>query len=124
MSRDSRHLISAGESLPAGFQERVGDWQQRRLGAATAMRRMAIDEARLAPGDAATCLAVDPTDEAFIQVLSGSGLLDCDDQRLKLMAGDLLSIRTPAGHPRITNTGEDELVWICGIHRCGNLATR
>ena len=124
MNEDRRHLIATTQSPRQGLQTLEHNAHQRQLGAAAGMQRMTIIEGRLEQGEEPARLCLDPTDEAFLLVRSGAGLLECDDQRLALTAGDLLSIRTPDSPPEITNPGNETLVWLIGVAHSGNRATR
>lgn len=89
----------------------------RNLGAPTGMQRLHVTQGRLDPGGQACELSCGARDEIFLQIIAGSGVLECDDQRVSLATGDLLSLAHPDSVPLLRNTGADPLIWLMGRHR-------
>ena len=106
---DGRLSADSG-SLPAI------DAELRDLGALTGMRRLGLLQGQLEPGMTACALPVRTRDEMFLQIIAGSGVVECDGQRVSLAAGDLLSIAHPDSSPILRNTGDEPLTWLMGRH--------
>ncbi|MCB1684496.1 MAG: hypothetical protein R3E82_17810 [Pseudomonadales bacterium] len=94
----------------------TGSEKLRDLGAMTGMRRLGLMQGRLESGGMDCELPCLSRDEMFLQIIAGSGALECDGQRVALAAGDLLSLAHPDSAPILRNTGESPLVWFMGSH--------
>lgn len=74
-------------------------------------RSQSIARARVEPGVTTAWHRLKDTTEVYY-ILSGEGEAEIDKERYPLRANELL--RIPAGIPqRITNTGKDDLVFLC-----------
>lgn len=119
----SRSLVRATGSgiadmrLPAGSGSLPATGASLRdLGALTGLRRLGLLQGQLEPGMTGCELPVQTGDEMFLQILAGSGQLECDGQRVSVAAGDLLSLAHPDSRPILRNTGDEPLTWLMGRH--------
>jgi len=79
----------------------------RHLSAMTGMRRLAITEICLAPGEDLTINTDGNSEEMFIYVLEGTAILHRGIETLSLGPGDFIGIPAPSPASRIENDGSD-----------------
>jgi mannose-6-phosphate isomerase-like protein (cupin superfamily) len=77
----------------------------------SSIAKQSLAEARLAPG-LSTTPHYHPLTEEIYYVLSGTGLMRIDDETRSVAAGDAIAILPGMTH-QITNTGMDELRFLC-----------
>lgn len=87
------------------------------LGDATGLAKVGLHYTIVAPGDLSTELHAHALADEFIFVLSGSGELQLDGERIEIGAGDFVGL--PARGPAhcLKNTGTTDLVYLVGGDR-------
>ncbi len=89
----------------------------RTLSMPTGMRRTGIHQIRLAPGSDSTTHHSHEADEEFIYIISGRGTARIGDRSFAVGPGDFMGFPAPSPAHSMTNTSDEDLVYLMGGER-------
>ena len=119
----ANHLLSAAdiEGMAAKLvQHQFNDnaiRQTKTLTANTGMERIGIHLVRIAPGRDSTTHHYHDADEEFIYVLAGHGQAKIGDETFAVGPGDFMGFPAPSPAHSMTNTSDEDLVYLMGGER-------
>jgi uncharacterized cupin superfamily protein len=87
------------------------------LGDAAGLGLVGLHYTVVKPGDASTELHTHVFCDEFIFVLSGTGQLELDGERVELAAGDFVGLPARGPSHRLVNSGSVDLVYLVGGNR-------
>lgn len=117
---DRKHLVKNGDRLPVTVEHPLNpksELSMRLLSAGTGMSRLGVSEGRLAPGKEAFVYHSHATEEEFLYILEGRGLLRADDETMEVGTGDFIGFPTPSVAHLLSNPFDEPLVYLMGGER-------
>lgn len=81
------------------------------------LERVGFHMVRLAPGKEANEYHTHNVEEEFFYILSGRGKALIDDEEYEIGPGDFMGFTTPSVAHHITNTSDEDLVYLVGGER-------
>jgi uncharacterized cupin superfamily protein len=89
----------------------------RTLSGAVGLHRIGIHLVRLKSGMESTQFHYHDADEEFLYILSGAGIADIGDSQFAVSAGDFMGFPAPSPAHLLTNTHDEDLVYLMGGER-------
>lgn len=99
MNNDRKHLING----------------ERSLGRDSGMQRLDFTQTRLAPGQHSDPIPGRATEEGFLFVVSGMGLLEFNSESLTLETGDCIGMPDPSEAYRLSNPFVEDFVYLLAV---------
>ena len=84
------------------------------LGDVVGMKEMGIHRVRIAPGDETTEYHTHYCDEEFVYILSGRGIVDIGNRKLKVGPGDFMGFTAESLPHGMSNPHAEDLVYLLG----------
>ena len=84
------------------------------LGDAVGMQELGIHHVRIAPGDETTEYHTHYCDEEFVYILSGKGIAEIGDRKIKVGPGDFMGFTAKSLPHTMSNPYEEDLVYLMG----------
>ena len=112
MSDVKRHLVRAQKAPeqvlphPHGQNSPV---EYEMLGSVSGMRRIGVNLMKIPPGKE-SFIDGQQTEEEFIYVISGRGVLEADNAKTEIESGDFIGFSTPFATHLVKNPNEEVLV--------------
>jgi uncharacterized cupin superfamily protein len=123
---DRKHLVKKDDTPPVTVEHPLNPQSEmsiRLLSAGTGMNRLGISEGRLTQGKEAFVYDSHATEEEFLYILEGRGLLRADDETMEVGAGDFIGFPTPSVAHLLSNPFREPLVYLMGgEHRAAEVA--
>ena len=117
MSDEKRHLVKAGEAISRTLSHPLNENSEvelEMLGRMAGMQRIGVNRTKIPPGKESFIYHSHQTEEEFVYVISGHGILEADDEETEIGPGDFIGFPTPSIAHLVRNPYEEDLVCLMG----------
>ncbi len=87
------------------------------LGDLTGLSRIGIHMTHVKPGKSTTVRHSHKLADEFIYIISGKGMLELDDEKVEVVAGDFVGLPAEGPSHALVNSGNEDLVYLVGGDR-------
>jgi uncharacterized cupin superfamily protein len=117
---DQHPLLLRAEQIAANLQRFSHPWNPNsdlsgtQLGKAVGLQRTGVNFIRVPPGKESFIYHSHYREEEWIYILSGHGVAEIDGGEFEVDAGDFMGFPTPSVAHHLSNTGDEDLVYLAG----------
>ncbi len=117
MSDEKRYLVRAGEAPSQTLSHPLNENSEiecEMLSRIAGMQRIGVNRTTIPPGKESFIYHSHETEEEFIYVISGRGILEADNNQIEIGPGDFIGFPTPSIAHLVRNTFEEDLICLMG----------
>ncbi len=117
MSDEKRHLVKAGKAPSQTLSHPLNENSEieyEMLSRIAGMQRIGVNRTKIPPGKESFIYHSHETEEEFIYVISGRGILEADDTQTEIGPGDFIGFPTPSVAHLVRNPYDEDLVCLMG----------